>query len=91
MEKLNDFKKKVVDEFTTHLTDKVFLMIQNDKELMKEYLSVIEEGSSLAYINSEIAKEIKKRYDLDNLDRKNEMPVSNLIQSYELFKTKKRP
>lgn len=88
MANLNDFKKKVVDEFTTQLTDKVFLMIQNDKELMKEYLSIIEEGSSLAYINSEIAKEIKKRYDLDKLNKKNEMPVSNLIQSYELFKTK---
>lgn len=90
MKQLDDFKKKVVDSFTTQLTDKVFLMIQNDRDLMKEYLSIIEKSNSLSYINSEIAKEIKKRYNLDNLGEKNESPKSFLIQGYELFKTKKK-
>lgn len=88
MKELNDFKEKVVDMYTEQLTDKVFLMIQNDRELMKEYLSIVEKSSSLKYINSEIAKEIKKRYNLDNLGEKNRTPESYLIQGHELFETK---
>lgn len=63
-------------------------MIQNDRELMKEYLSIIEKSKSLAYVNSEIAKEVKKRYDLKNLNQRNEGPKSLLIQGYETSKTK---
>lgn len=88
MKQLDDFKKKVVDDFTIQLTDKVFLMIQNDRDLMKEYLSIVEKSNSLSYVNSEIAKEIKKRYNLDNLGERNEVPKSLLIQGHELFRTK---
>ncbi|WP_461632413.1 hypothetical protein [Labilibaculum euxinus] len=88
MKQLNDFKKKLVDRFSEKLTDKVFLMIQNDRDLMREYLAVIENSKSLAYVNSEIAKEVKKRYDLQNLNQRNENPESLLIQGHEMFETK---
>ena len=88
MKELNNFKEKVIDLFSKKLTDKVFLMIQNDKELMREYLSVIEKNNSLAYVNSEIAKEIKKRYGLKNLNQRNKKPESLLIQGHEMFETK---
>ena len=88
MKELDDFKKKVIDKFTLHLTDEVFLLIQNDKELMKEYLSIISKNSSLKYVNSEIAKEIKKRFSLNNLGKKNISPKSTLIQGHEIFETK---
>lgn len=61
-------------------------MIQNDRDLMGKYLHVVEENTSLAYVNSEIAKEIKSRFDLENIGR-NENPDSFLIQGYEKFKT----
>ncbi len=88
MKELNDFKEKVIDLFSEKLTDKVFLMIQNDRELMREYLSIIEKSNSLAYVNSEIAKEVKKRFDLNNLNKRNEEPESLLIQTHEMFETK---
>ena len=88
MNDLNDFKEKVIDLFSEKLTDKVFLMIQNDRELMREYLSIIEKRNSLAFVNSEISKEVKKRFDLKNLNQRNEEPESLLIQAHEMFKTK---
>lgn len=88
MKQLDEFKEKIIDIFSGQLTDKVFLMIQNDRELMREYLSIIEKSKSLAYVNSEIAKEVKKRYDLKNLNYRNEKPESLLIQGHEMFETK---
>ncbi|REE78825.1 hypothetical protein BX611_2960 [Lutibacter oceani] len=88
MKDLKDFKEKVIDLFSEKLTDKVFLMIQNDRELMRDYLAIIEKSNSLAYVNSEIAKEVKKRYDLKNLNQRNEEPESLLIQTHEMFETK---
>jgi len=85
MTKLDDFKSKVVKMFCNDITDRVFLMIQNDRELMQEYLSIIEHGNSRANINSQIAKEIKKRFQLDNEEMKNKEPKSFLIQSHEKF------
>ena len=87
MKELNEFKEKVINQFSEKLTDKVFLMIQNDKELMKDYLSIIEKSSSLKYVNSEIAKEVKNRYKLQNLEKRNEQPESILIPSHEMFGT----
>lgn len=87
MTNLNDFKTKVVDQFCETITDRIFLMIQNDRDLMQEYLSIIEKGKSRANINSQIAKEIKKRFKLDNQNIKNKEPESSLIVSHEQFDT----
>ena len=87
MHDLTSFKKKVIDLFSEKLTDKVFLMIQNDRELMREYLQIIANNKSLGYVNSTIAKEVKKRYDLQNLTQKNKEPESFLIKGHEMFET----
>jgi hypothetical protein len=80
------FKTKVVDMFCEKITDKVFLMIQNDRQLMHEYLQIIANNNSVANVNSQIAKEIKDRFNLSNLNLKNDSPESFLIQSHEEFK-----
>ena len=85
MPNLNDFKSKVVDQFCETITDRIFLMIQKDRELMQEYLAIIEKGNSRANINSQIAKEIKKRFNLNNQNIKNREPESVLIASHEQF------
>ncbi len=85
MTNLKDFKTKVVDQFCETITDRIFLMIQNDRDLMQEYLSIIEKGKSRANINSQIAKEIKKRFKLNNQNIKNKEPQSSLIASHEQF------
>ena len=87
MKNLNDFKKEVVDLFCETLTDKVFLMIQNDRELLHDYMLIVSKSTSLANVNSEIAKEVKKRFDLENQNNKNKQPESFLIQSHEIFET----
>lgn len=35
---MKDFLRKILNQFADDITDKVFLLIQNDKELMAEYL-----------------------------------------------------
>ena len=87
MEDLNKFKQDVISQFTEELTDKVFLMIQNDKGLMKRYLDQVAAGTSLGYVNSVIAKEVKSRFNLENIKVRNKDPKSTLIQSHEIFKT----
>lgn len=84
MTDVKEFKEKVIDRFSSTITDSVFLMIQNDRELMQEYLYLIEKHK-LNVLNSSIAKEIKKRYNLENKNIKNKSPKCNLIQSYESF------
>jgi hypothetical protein len=80
---MDKFTKKVLDRFSKEITDQVFLYIQNDKELMRDYLHLINKND-LKIVNSSIAKAIKSRYNLTNLAKKGK-PESSLIQSYEEF------
>jgi hypothetical protein len=83
---LNEFKEKVVTAFCEKITDKVFLMIQNDKELMHEYLHIVEENPPLRTVNSAIANEIRRRFDLISIGE-SDNPESFLIQGHEKFRT----
>jgi len=99
---LNDFLRRLMDVFcekynianktlprgfnVATITDTIFLMIQNDRELMSDYLHVVANQGNLGYVNSEIAKEIKQEFELENEDMKNEYPNSFLIQSHEFFR-----
>ncbi len=47
------------------ITNEIFLIIQNDKELMKKYLRIIEKYA-LDLVNQSIGKEIKNYYKLIN-------------------------
>lgn len=42
MTELGKFKQKIIDRFSVTITDRMFLMIQNDRELMQEYLYLLE-------------------------------------------------
>ncbi len=84
MKNIDDFNQKTLDLFTQQITDEVFLFIQNNRELMHDYLNLVSKND-LNVVNSGIAKAIKKRYSLENKDTKGN-PKSLLIQSYEEFK-----
>lgn len=84
MERINEFSNQLLDKFSEEITDQVFLFIQNDKELMHQYLNLISK-KEIKSVNSSIAKSIKKRYNLSNKS-KNTEPKSILIQSFEEFK-----
>lgn len=84
MSEIAKFKDKVMDKFGRHLTDAVFLMIQNDRELMQEYIELLNSNHKPQAINSRIGKAVKEKYSLTN-DERNEHPISTLIKSHQIF------
>ncbi len=61
-----EFVEKSLNHFMSNITDEVFLMIQNDRSLMQEYLDLVrlQNGKRL---NSYIGKLIKERFRLDDV------------------------
>ena len=84
MNKLDEFTSILLEKFASELTDNVFMYLENDKELMHQYLLLISKND-LKYVNSGIAKAIKNKFKLDNKNNKNKLPKSKLIQSFEEF------
>jgi hypothetical protein len=79
---LDEFSKKVLNKFSDNITDRVFLMIQKDEELMQEYRALLKRGKDQHAINSHLGKKIRMVFNLYNAGRCND-PESTLIQSYE--------
>lgn len=77
------FAEKVIDLFSKRITDEVFLMIENDRELLQEYLRLVSD-TKLDTVNQAIGKMVKQRYQLTNADRNNK-PKSKLIKSHQKF------
>ena len=77
-----DFIDKVLDRFAADISDRVFMMIQGDKELMREYLRFVRNGTDYNTLNCELGKRINERFNLRNTGRCKE-PQSALIESYE--------
>jgi len=84
MSKISKFTEKVLASFSKSITDQVFLSIQNDRDLMHEYLRLVEEGG-LTAVNQQIGKGVKKRFALSNDDQRQAQPQSTLIQSHTKF------
>jgi len=68
---ISQFTQSVLNEFTERLTDQVFLFIENDRELMGQYLHTVE------------GKEL--HFGLESKGEKCNTPNSKLIQGYEKF------
>jgi len=81
---IKEFLEKVIAEKNKRITDDFFLFIQNDRELMKEYLYLVEK-SGLQNVNQQIAKGIEAEYGLISFGVNNE-PESKLITTYSLLK-----
>lgn len=63
-------------------TDRVFLMIQEDRELMQLYLDAVGEHGKQA-VNSHLAKAARKRFHTKLPDPRGAVPRSSLISSYK--------
>jgi hypothetical protein len=86
MSQFDNFFNEVFDKFSKDITDRIFLMIENDPELMDKYSSLVGNDKKVKdELNSELGKEIRKKYDLENL-KKNKNPESSLIKSYREHK-----
>jgi len=80
----DEYAEKVVLEFLRDITDHVFLNIQNNEELMREYQRQVNENS-LKAVNTAIGKKVKEVFDLKD-DVVCKTPKSWLIQSFTSHK-----
>jgi hypothetical protein len=86
---LNEFKEKALRRFTDEITDLFFQYIENDRELMLDYLSAIGRDSDLDTVNRDLGRAIKDFFDLENLPE-NKKPKSKLIKTYTRHKKIKK-
>jgi len=87
MQNVIDFADKVISQKDKlSITDGIFLLIQNDKNLMQEYLLLVErEKGGHKTVNKIIGKRVKEKYGLTNADYRNNKPLSTLIKSHQEF------
>ncbi|MDR2510398.1 MAG: hypothetical protein LBC77_07130 [Spirochaetaceae bacterium] len=81
---IKEFVDKVVSCKNKTITDEVFLLIQKNRELMKDYLRLVE-TKGLDTVNKQIGKMIMQKYALTNADSQNDTPESTLISSHTKF------
>ena len=80
---ITTFAEEVTEQFAKTITDHVFLMIENDRELFQRYLRLVSDHK-LDPTNQIIGKKVKERFQLTNSDR-NTTPMSKLIKSFQGF------
>jgi len=83
---MEKFIDDVLNQFEESITDKVFLMIQNDRVLFHRWLDLIQDKKR-NYVNGEIAKAIKKSFGIKKKKKKIK-PKSFLINFFKNFKKK---
>lgn len=66
------------------ITNEIFLIIQNDRELMHSYQRAIE-TTGLDTLNQTIGREVKIAYNLENINDREDDPSCTLIQSHQKF------
>ena len=85
-EKINikEFAQIVISKMNKRITNEIFILIQNDRQLMQEYLDLVHEHGAHS-VHSGIGKEIKRTYGLKNLNDREDNPSCTLIQSHQKF------
>lgn len=78
---LDEFKEKALSKFTEKITDIFFCYIENDRELLQDYLGVIGGEGDLHTTNMALGKAVKARFDLENGEECT-APKCKLIKSY---------
>jgi len=84
---MDEFIDRMINLFADKITDEIFLMIQNNPELMHEYQRQAD-VHTLDALNRRLGELIPDRFRLGNLEDengqvlRNSNPRSNLIRSY---------
>lgn len=76
--------EKAIRRMNKKITNEIFLIIQNDRELMQEYLRAVEK-EGLDTVNQTIGKRVKASYGLVNMNDREDNPSCALIQSHQKF------
>ena len=81
MNKIEEIAEQALQVIIEDITDHVFGVIQEDYELMQQYIQQVKENDRDA-VNKVIGKYIKKRLNLTDLGQEDDSE-SSLIKSYE--------
>jgi hypothetical protein len=79
-----EIAEEAIKKMNKKITNEIFLIIQNDRELMKEYLRAVE-NNKLDTVNQTIGKEVKRAYGLSNINDREDNPSCTLIQTHQKF------
>jgi hypothetical protein len=79
-----DIAKDAIELMNKRITNEIFLIIQNNRELMHNYLRAVEKNG-LDTVNQQIGKAVKEQYQLVNMDDREDNPSCTLIQSHQKF------
>lgn len=82
--KPSQIAETAIAKLNKRITNEVFLIIQNNRELMYEYLRAVDRDG-LDTVNQAIGKAVKKAYQLTNIDDREDNPSCTLIQSHQKF------
>lgn len=66
------------------ITNEIFLIFQNDRELMHSYLKAVEQVG-ISTVNQTIGKKVEAAYNLSNVNEREDNPRRTLIQSHQKF------
>lgn len=80
----NEIAEEAIKRMNKKITNEIFLIIQNNCDLMREYLRAVE-SHGLDPVNQIIGKKIKTSYGLINLSDRDDNPSCTLIQSHQKF------
>ena len=81
---IKEFLDEVIARKNRTLIDDVFLLIQNDRELMKKYLYLVQDNN-LQTVNQQIGRRVVTEYNLTSSKEQNDEPKSVLISSYSFL------
>jgi len=81
---VNEYAENIIDNFILNITDYVFLSIEQDDIIMREYMTNVNRYG-LDAVNMAIGLKIKEQLSLEN-DCENNNPKSRLIKSYTCHK-----
>lgn len=79
-----DLANRAISVMNKRITNEIFIIIQNDKDLMHDYLRLVE-TEGLDRVNQEVGKAVKSAYGLANIDDRENNPACTLIQSHQKF------
>ncbi len=79
-----EIAEEAVRRLNKRITNEIFLIIQNDRDLMHAYLRAVE-TSGLDTVNQTIGKKVKSSYNLINMNDRENNPSCTLIQSHQIF------
>ena len=82
--KPSEIAEEAISKLNKRITNEIFMLIQNDRQLMYAYLGAVE-CQGLDTVNQQIGRAVKTAYHLTNMDDREENPECTLIQSHQRF------